>query len=75
MNGGRRLIEAPGVYFPKDLSFEQNWKPFSGDFFEIAPGISMIHCPGHIPGLCAMQVNMPNFGTWLCTVHRAVFKR
>ena len=27
-----------GVYLPKDLGFDINWKPWFGDFLEIAPG-------------------------------------
>lgn len=54
-----------GVYLPKDLNFEHNWKAFHGPSLELAQGINMIHSPGHTPGLCIMQVNMPKSGTWI----------
>ena len=56
-----------GVYLPKDVTFDQNWKPFHGDFLEIAPGINIHHSPGHTPGLCIMQVNLNDSGTWIFT--------
>ncbi|KAK3699119.1 hypothetical protein LTR37_016593 [Vermiconidia calcicola] len=56
-----------GVYLPKDLDMNLNWKAFYGPFMEIAPGINLRHSPGHTPGLCIMQVNMPDSGTWIFT--------
>lgn len=56
-----------GVYLPKDITFDLNWKPFHGDFLEIAPGINMRHAPGHTPGLCIMQVNLNDSGTFIFT--------
>lgn len=56
-----------GVYLPKDLSLDLNWKAFYGPFLEIAPGINLRHAPGHTPGLCIMQVNLRESGTWICT--------
>lgn len=56
-----------GVYLPKDLGFDLNWKPFYGDFLELAPGINLRHSPGHTPGLCIMQVNLKDSGTWIFT--------
>ncbi|CAK3925691.1 Metallo-hydrolase oxidoreductase [Lecanosticta acicola] len=55
-----------GVYLPKDLSLDLNWKAFYGKSLEIAPGITLRHAPGHTPGLCIMQVNLKG-GAWLCT--------
>ncbi|KAK3673524.1 hypothetical protein LTR78_006428 [Recurvomyces mirabilis] len=54
-----------GVYLPKDLDLNLNWKPIYGDFLELAPGINIRHAPGHTPGLCIMQVNLPQSGTWV----------
>ncbi|SMQ54035.1 unnamed protein product [Zymoseptoria tritici ST99CH_1A5] len=56
-----------GVYLPKDLGFDLNWKSFYGDFLELAPGINLRHSPGHTPGLCIMQVNLKESGTWIFT--------
>lgn len=56
-----------GVYMPHYLNFDINWKTFSGDFLEIAQGLTMHHMPGHTPGLCILQVNMPESGTWIFT--------
>ncbi|GIZ41653.1 hypothetical protein CKM354_000495200 [Cercospora kikuchii] len=56
-----------GVYLPKDLSLELNWKAFTGPFLEIAPGINLRHAPGHTPGLVIMQVNLSESGTWIFT--------
>ncbi|KAK6438049.1 hypothetical protein LTR95_005759 [Oleoguttula sp. CCFEE 5521] len=56
-----------GVYLPKDLTFDVNWTPFHGDFLELAPGINIRHSPGHTPGLCIMQVNLRESGTWIFT--------
>jgi glyoxylase-like metal-dependent hydrolase (beta-lactamase superfamily II) len=57
----------PGVYVDKHLSFDIKWVPFFGKYFEIAQGINIHHSPGHTPGLCVMQVNMPKTGTWVFT--------
>ena len=43
-----------GVYLPSYMTFDLNWKAFSGDFLEICPGINLHHSPGHTPGLCIM---------------------
>lgn len=56
-----------GVYLPKDLSLDLNWKAFHGPFLELAPGINLRHAPGHTPGLCIMQVNLKESGTWIFT--------
>ncbi|KAF2204185.1 Metallo-hydrolase/oxidoreductase [Delitschia confertaspora ATCC 74209] len=56
-----------GVYLPYYLTFDINWKPFSGDFLEIAEGLNVHLTPGHTPGLCILQVNMPKSGTFIFT--------
>ncbi|KAF2636084.1 Metallo-hydrolase/oxidoreductase [Massarina eburnea CBS 473.64] len=56
-----------GVYLPHYLTFDLNWVPFHGSYYEIAPGINLHHSPGHTPGLTVMQVNMKNSGTWIFT--------
>lgn len=61
------IANVQGVYLPKDLDFDLNWKVFYGDFLEIAPGINLRHSPGHTPGLCIMQVNLRDSGTWIFT--------
>lgn len=38
-----------------------------GSSLEIAQGLIIRHAPGHTPGLCILQVNMPESGTWIFT--------
>jgi len=56
-----------GVYLPHYLNFEVNWKTFTGSFLEIGQGLILRHSPGHTPGLCILQVNMHESGTWIFT--------
>ncbi|EOD46037.1 putative metallo-beta-lactamase superfamily protein [Neofusicoccum parvum] len=56
-----------GVYLPQNLGFDLNWKGFHGDFLEIAQGLTIRHSPGHTPGLCILQVNLKDSGTWIFT--------
>ena len=56
-----------GVYLPHYLTFDLAWTPFHGSYFEVAQGINMHHSPGHTPGLCIMQVNLKESGTWIFT--------
>ncbi|KAF2089822.1 Metallo-hydrolase/oxidoreductase [Saccharata proteae CBS 121410] len=56
-----------GVYLPHYLNFDLNWQSFSVPFLEIAQGVNLHHSPGHTPGLCIMQVNLPGDGTWIFT--------
>ncbi|KAG9499511.1 hypothetical protein J7337_007967 [Fusarium musae] len=56
-----------GVYLPTYLHFDLNWKPLYGDSVLIARGITLHLCPGHTPGLCIMQVNLKESGTWIFT--------
>lgn len=56
-----------GVYLPHYLRFDLNWQSFSGSFLEVAAGLNIHHAPGHTPGLCILQVNLAQSGTWLFT--------
>jgi len=56
-----------GVYIPQNLHMDLNWKAFHGNFLEFAPGINLIHAPGHTPGLTMMQLNLHKSGPWLFT--------
>ena len=56
-----------GVYLPKDLGFDLIFQPCSGDYLEIGAGISLLHAPGHTPGLAIMSVNLPESGAWIFT--------
>ncbi|RKK16457.1 hypothetical protein BFJ66_g5755 [Fusarium oxysporum f. sp. cepae] len=56
-----------GVYLPTYLKFDLNWTPLYGDSILIARGITVHLCPGHTPGLCIMQVNLKESGTWILT--------
>ncbi|KAK8204747.1 beta-lactamase-like protein [Phyllosticta capitalensis] len=55
------------VYLIKDLPFDVNWQSFSGSSHEIFQGITLHHAPGHTPGLCIMQVNLKESGTFIMT--------
>ncbi|KAF2253443.1 Metallo-hydrolase/oxidoreductase [Trematosphaeria pertusa] len=57
----------PGVYLPHYMTFDIRWVPFHGSYYEIAPGLNIHHSPGHTPGLCVLQVNMKDSGTWIFT--------
>ncbi|KAK0115117.1 hypothetical protein ONS96_013587 [Cadophora gregata f. sp. sojae] len=57
----------PVVYMAHYLRFDLKWKTFNTDFLEIFPGLTMRHAPGHTPGLCLMQVNLLESGTWIFT--------
>jgi glyoxylase-like metal-dependent hydrolase (beta-lactamase superfamily II) len=56
-----------GVYLPHYLTFDINWVPFFGEQVEVAEGLVVRHSPGHTPGLCVLQVNMRESGTWIFT--------
>lgn len=56
-----------GVYLPHYLTFDINWIPVHGEYYELATGLSLHLCPGHTPGLMILQVNLKNSGTWIFT--------
>ncbi|KAH4110217.1 hypothetical protein HBH46_019430 [Parastagonospora nodorum] len=56
-----------GVYLPHYLTFDINWVPFHGAYFEVAQGLNLHHAPGHTPGLSILQLNLKNSGTWIFT--------
>ncbi|GAB7331312.1 hypothetical protein MBLNU13_g02757t2 [Cladosporium sp. NU13] len=62
-----------GVYLASYLSLTAlNWQtfsasPFSASPFELCQGITLRHSPGHTPGLCLMQINLPRDGTFVFT--------
>jgi glyoxylase-like metal-dependent hydrolase (beta-lactamase superfamily II) len=49
------------------MRFDLNWQPMLGDFLELGPGLNIRHAPGHTPGLCILQINLPNSGAWVFT--------
>ena len=55
------------AYFASYLSFDLNWVTFLDSVWEIFPGLTIRHSPGHTPGLCILQVNLRNSGTWIFT--------
>lgn len=64
------LIPLPhltGVYLPHYLKFDLNWQTFHGPSLEIAQGLTLRHSPGHTPGLCILQLNLQESGTWIFT--------
>jgi glyoxylase-like metal-dependent hydrolase (beta-lactamase superfamily II) len=44
-----------------------NWQTFTDAHLDLAQGITLHHAPGHTPGLCIMQVNLPKDGTFIFT--------
>lgn len=56
------------VYLASYLSLTAlNWQTFSVSPFELCQGITLLHSPGHTPGLCLMQINLPRDGTFVFT--------
>jgi glyoxylase-like metal-dependent hydrolase (beta-lactamase superfamily II) len=56
------------VYLANYLDLERiNWQTFTGDRVDLFPGITLHHTPGHTPGLCAMQINLQQDGTFIWT--------
>ncbi|KAL6249423.1 hypothetical protein RBB50_003276 [Rhinocladiella similis] len=56
-----------GPYQPSYLDHRLNWQTFNDKVTEIFPGLTMHLCPGHTPGLCCLQVDLQNSGTWVFT--------
>ncbi|KNG51795.1 hypothetical protein DDE82_008870 [Stemphylium lycopersici] len=56
-----------GVYLPSYLHFDINWQPLHGETTIFARGTAIHLCPGHTPGLCILQVNLKNSGSWIFT--------
>ncbi|OAL05588.1 Metallo-hydrolase/oxidoreductase [Phaeosphaeriaceae sp. SRC1lsM3a] len=56
-----------GVYLPSYLHFDINWQPLHGDVTVFARGVAIHLCPGHTPGLCILQLNLKNTGSWIFT--------
>lgn len=52
-------------YLPLDGSL--NWQTFNDSQLDLCTGITLHLCPGHTPGLCIMQVNLPQDGTFIWT--------
>ncbi|CAO1614741.1 unnamed protein product [Sympodiomycopsis kandeliae] len=54
------------VYQPHylDLSLNLNWKTFDDRSIDFAPGLVLQHLPGHTAGLCGLQVNLQDSGTF-----------
>jgi glyoxylase-like metal-dependent hydrolase (beta-lactamase superfamily II) len=65
-----------GVYLSDYLALNGslNWQTFSGAHVDLFRGVTLHHCPGHTPGLCAMQVNLAGDGTFLFTSDHAIVK-
>ncbi|KAG7412445.1 N-acyl homoserine lactonase [Fusarium oxysporum f. sp. rapae] len=62
-----RVSRPRSLYLPTYLQFDLNWTPLYGDSILIACGITVQLCPGRTPGLCIMQVNLKESGTWIFT--------
>ncbi|PWN96635.1 Metallo-hydrolase/oxidoreductase [Tilletiopsis washingtonensis] len=42
-----------------------NWKTFDDRTVDFAPGLTLHHLPGHTVGLCGLQINLINDGTFI----------
>lgn len=58
-----------GTYFPQHPKFDLNWTPFYEGFVEITQGLTLLHVPGHTPGLCILQGSLKDSGTWIFTTN------
>lgn len=57
-----------GVYMGHYMDLEKlNWKTFNESTLDLFQGISIHHLPGHTPGLCGLQINLENDGTFIWT--------
>ncbi|CAI7576376.1 unnamed protein product [Penicillium manginii] len=57
-----------GVYQGHYMHLEKlKWETFTESELELFQGITLLHAPGHAPGLCMMQVNLDNDGTFIWT--------
>lgn len=56
------------LYLSDYLSLDKlNWKTFSSQQTDLFQGITLLHAPGHTPGLCIMMVNLIQDGTFIFT--------
>lgn len=62
-------IGKPGAYVPADLEAMKgaNWFTFSGEEFEVLPGVKMIWGGGHTPGSCLIQVTTKKGNSYILT--------
>ncbi|KAK6379788.1 hypothetical protein LTS17_005861 [Exophiala oligosperma] len=56
-----------GPYQASYLTPRLNWQTFDGKVTEIFQGLSLHHCPGHTAGLCCLQVDLKDAGTFIFT--------
>lgn len=57
-----------GVYLGHYMLLEKlEWKTFTESHLDFLQGITIHHSPGHTPGLCMMQVNLKQDGTFIWT--------
>ena len=57
-----------GAYAGEYMDFSKlNWQTFFDDRFELCQGINLHLARGHTPGLCVMQINLENDGTFIWT--------
>ncbi|KAI9372225.1 beta-lactamase-like protein [Aspergillus egyptiacus] len=58
-----------GLYLGDYLKLDGtlNWQTFHETQLDLCTGLTLYHCPGHTPGLCIMQVNLAQDGTFIWT--------
>ncbi|UZJ51973.1 hypothetical protein CBS101457_001293 [Exobasidium rhododendri] len=54
-----------GVYMPHYMQTAFNWKTFDERTNDIAQGLTLHHLPGHTAGLCGLQINLIDSGTYI----------
>jgi len=57
-----------GVYLGHYMDLDRlNWQTFTEPHYNLYQGIILHHCPGHTPGLCALQLNLKKDGSYIFT--------
>jgi glyoxylase-like metal-dependent hydrolase (beta-lactamase superfamily II) len=58
-----------GAYVPQDLDALRGaqWHTFDGEYFELLPGIELIHVGGHTPGSTMVRVTTDAGNTYIFT--------
>lgn len=54
-----------GVYLPHYMRTDYNWKTWDERHQDLCQGITMHHLPGHTAGLCGLQINLEDSGTYI----------
>jgi len=56
-----------GVYLPHYMHLGLKWETFNDSELELFPGLHLLHCPGHTPGLVCMMLHLAGGKTFIFT--------